>query len=239
MFDVTRWWYKRGVAGFRLDAVDTLFEDPEPERQSDTAGQEQIRRSEHGTGNNNKLPEVHTTLQELRKVADEYNAVLIGETWTKNIDELKQYYGSGSANCRCRWTSCSPRSKPLSAPEFRKQVAAVDAAGGWPVFVISNHDIVRAASRWGDGKHNTEIDKMMAALLSNAARHADHVLRRRTRNGESDPKRVEDVKDPIGVTGWPKEKGRDGERTPMQWSGEKNAGFTTGNNTWLPVTASL
>ena len=29
MFDVTRWWYKRGVAGFRLDAVDTLFEDPD------------------------------------------------------------------------------------------------------------------------------------------------------------------------------------------------------------------
>ena len=28
MFDVTRWWYKRGVSGLRLDAVDTLFEDP-------------------------------------------------------------------------------------------------------------------------------------------------------------------------------------------------------------------
>ena len=33
------------------------------------------------------------------------------------------------------------------------------------------------------------------------------------------PTRVEDVKDPIGKTGWPKEKGRDGERTPMQWDG--------------------
>jgi len=48
------------------------------------------------------------------------------------------------------------------------------------------------------------------------------------------PTRKEDVKDPIGVTGWPKEKGRDGERTPMQWSNAPNAGFSTGTP-WLPV----
>jgi alpha-glucosidase len=44
----------------------------------------------------------------------------------------------------------------------------------------------------------------------------------------NDPTRREDVKDPIGRLGWPKEKGRDGERTPMQWNNEPNAGFTTG-----------
>ena len=49
------------------------------------------------------------------------------------------------------------------------------------------------------------------------------------------PTRVEDVKDPIGITGWPKEKGRDGERTPMQWTPGKNAGFSTADKTWLPV----
>jgi alpha-glucosidase len=45
------------------------------------------------------------------------------------------------------------------------------------------------------------------------------------------------VKDPIGVTGWPKEKGRDGERTPMQWNATENAGFTKGTP-WLPVPPS-
>jgi alpha-glucosidase len=44
----------------------------------------------------------------------------------------------------------------------------------------------------------------------------------------NDPQRREDVKDPIGRLGWPKDKGRDGERTPMQWSGEPNAGFSSG-----------
>jgi alpha-glucosidase len=51
------------------------------------------------------------------------------------------------------------------------------------------------------------------------------------------PARREDVKDPIGITGWPKEKGRDGERTPMQWDGSAHAGFTTGTP-WLPVPPS-
>jgi alpha-glucosidase len=49
------------------------------------------------------------------------------------------------------------------------------------------------------------------------------------------PTRKEDVKDPIGITGWPKEKGRDGERTPMQWSDSKDAGFSTADTTWLPI----
>jgi alpha-glucosidase len=50
----------------------------------------------------------------------------------------------------------------------------------------------------------------------------------------NDPTRKEDVKDPIGRTGWPKEKGRDGERTPMQWNAKPNAGFSK-KSPWLPV----
>ena len=48
------------------------------------------------------------------------------------------------------------------------------------------------------------------------------------------PTRKEDVQDPIGKRGWPKEKGRDGERTPMQWNGSENAGFSKAKP-WLPV----
>jgi alpha-glucosidase len=49
------------------------------------------------------------------------------------------------------------------------------------------------------------------------------------------PKRKEDVRDPIGRIGWPKEKGRDGERSPMPWTSGKNGGFSDGSATWLPV----
>jgi len=51
----------------------------------------------------------------------------------------------------------------------------------------------------------------------------------------TDPTRVEDVHDPIGKLGWPKEKGRDGERTPMQWDATPQAGFTTVTKPWLPI----
>ncbi len=55
----------------------------------------------------------------------------------------------------------------------------------------------------------------------------------------TDPARIEDVHDPIGKRGWPKEKGRDGERTPMQWTDGSNAGFTSpGVKPWLPIPPS-
>jgi alpha-glucosidase len=53
----------------------------------------------------------------------------------------------------------------------------------------------------------------------------------------NDPKRKEDVKDPEGRAGWPKEIGRDGERTPMQWNESANAGFSKAKP-WLPVPPS-
>jgi alpha-glucosidase len=49
------------------------------------------------------------------------------------------------------------------------------------------------------------------------------------------PARRADVRDPRGITGWPKDKGRDGERTPMQWTPGRQAGFSTAAETWLPV----
>jgi alpha-glucosidase len=51
------------------------------------------------------------------------------------------------------------------------------------------------------------------------------------------PTKKEDVQDPIGKIGWPLEKGRDGERTPMQWNDTANAGFSTAKP-WLPVPPS-
>jgi alpha-glucosidase len=53
----------------------------------------------------------------------------------------------------------------------------------------------------------------------------------------NDPKSKEDVKDPIGKLGWPMFRGRDGERTPMQWNDDPNAGFSRATP-WLPVPPS-
>jgi alpha-glucosidase len=128
---------QRGVAGFRLDAVDTLFEDP-------TLHDNLVlpAKNKYGDPNtrevyNKKLPELHDVLQRLRKVADESDAVLIGEIWTKNIDELRQYYGDHNNELQMPMDFLFTRVDKLSATEFRKQIAGVNAAG-WPVYVLSN-----------------------------------------------------------------------------------------------------
>jgi len=235
MFDVTRWWYKRGVAGFRLDAVDTLFEDPDLHdnpilRPGKNKFGDPIEQDKYNT----KLPEVHDVLRGLRSVADESNAELIGETWTADIAELNRYYGQGNNELQLPMDFLFTNVNKLSAAEFRKQIAAVDAASGWPTFVISNHDIVRSYDRYGDGQHNDEIAKLMAGLYLTLRGTPIMYYGEEIGMKTTPPTRKEDVKDPIGRRGWPEEKGRDGERTPMQWNGSVNAGFSTGTP-WLPV----
>jgi alpha-glucosidase len=106
-----------------------------------------------------------------------------------------------------------------------------------PLLLFDNHDNPRVDVRYGDGLHNTEIERVISTILF-ASRGAalmyygDEIGMKTT-----PPTRKEDVKDPIGITGWPKEKGRDGERTPMQWDSSANAGFTT-DTPWLPVPPS-
>jgi alpha-glucosidase len=237
MFDVTRWWYKRGVAGFRLDAVDTLFEDPDLRDNPVLPGKNKLGDPNTEEKYNKKLPGVHDVLQGLRKVADENHAVLIGETWTKNIDELKQYYGEHNNELQLPMDFMFTRVDKLSPAEFRRQIAAADSAGGWPTWVISNHDIVRSYNRYGDGTHNDDIAKLMAGLYLTLRGTPIMYYGEEIGMENNDPKRPEDVKDPKGKLGWPADKGRDGERTPMQWNDSVNAGFST-HEPWLPVPPS-
>jgi len=237
MLDTTRWWYERGVAGFRLDAVDTLFEDPELRDNPLLPGKNAQGDRNMENKYNTNFPEVHEELQKLRKVADESDAVLIGETWTSNVEQLDKYYGKDGNELQMPMDFMFTTVNKLSPPEFRRQIAAVDSAHGWPVFVISNHDIVRSYNRYGDGKNNDAIAKLMGAFYLTLRGTPIMYYGEEIGMANNDPTRKEDVKDPIGRTGWPKEKGRDGERTPMQWDAGPNAGFS-GKTPWLPVPPS-
>jgi alpha-glucosidase len=237
MLDVTRFWYKRGVAGFRLDAVDTLFEDPGLTDNPVIAGKDKFGRPAMNETYNKKLPEVHDVMRKLRNTADEYGAVLIGETWTSDVAELKDYYGAKNDELQMPMDLMMTNFKGLSADQYRKHIAAVNAAGHWPVYVISNHDIVRSYTRYGDGTHDDDIAKMMAALYLTLRGSAIMYYGEEIGMQNNDPKRKEDVQDPEGKVGWPAEIGRDGERTPMQWTATANGGFSAAKP-WLPVPVS-
>ena len=131
----------------------------------------------------------------------------------------------------------------LDASAFRNHIDRgpdPDPRQRQPLFVFDNHDNERSIDRYGDGTHNDrQINKMLATLLlhhqiATALMYYGEELGMPT----TTPTRREDVKDPIGITGWPKEKGRDGERTPMQWTSGPQAGFSTDPNTWLPIPPS-
>ena len=233
MFDVTRFWRAHGVDGFRLDAVDTLFEDPALEDNPLLAGKNEFGDPQMKNLYNDKLPEVHDELRKLRKVTDANGQVLIGETWTENVDELKAYYGAQDDEIQLPMDFLFTTVNKLSAPEFRQQIAFAESAG-WPVFVLSNHDIVRAYTRYGDGVQNEKIAKLLATmqltLRGTPILYYGDELGMETHP----PARRQDVKDPLGMSGWPAQKGRDGERRPMQWSMEENAGFTHAIP-WRPV----
>ena len=237
MLDVTRFWYKRGVAGFRLDAVDTLFEDPKLTDNPVLPGTDKFGRPNMEEKYNKKLPEVHDVMRKLRSAADEYGSVLVGETWTTNVSELKDYYGAKNDELQLPMDLMMTEFKGLSADRYRKHIAAVDAAGGWPTYVITNHDIVRSYTRYADGTHNDDIAKMMAALYLTLRGTAIMYYGEEIGMENNDPKSKDEVQDPIGKLGWPLEKGRDGERTPMQWNDGLNAGFSKAKP-WLPVPAN-
>jgi alpha-glucosidase len=236
MLDATRFWYKRGVAGFRLDAVDTLFEDPKLTDNPVLPGTDKFARPNMEEKYDKKLPEVHDVMRKLRSAADEFGSVLIGETWTSNVSELKDYYGEHNDELQLPMDLMMTEFKGLSAEQYRKHIAAVNAAGHWPVYVITNHDIVRSYTRYADGAHNDDIAKMMAALYLTLRGTAIMYYGEEIGMENNDPKSKDEVQDPIGKLGWPLEKGRDGERTPMQWNESQNAGFSKAKP-WLPVPA--
>jgi len=234
MFDVTRFWHEHGVDGFRLDAVDLLFEDPDLKDNPIVPGKNEFGDPEMINKFNDNLPQVHDELRRLRKATDANGQVLIGETWTDNIDQLKAYYGPHQDEIQLPMDFMFTTVNKLSAPGFRKQIGLAESAGGWPVFVISNHDIVRSYTRYGDGKNNDQIAKLLAGMYLTLRGTPILYYGEELGMENHDPVRREDVKDPLGQQGWPQQKGRDGERTPMQWDATLDAGFTHGKP-WLPV----
>jgi alpha-glucosidase len=241
MENVLRFWMDRGVAGFRIDAVSRLFEDPGLHDDPYAPGYNVYgdRNIIHKYTDN--YPEVNDVLKELHRVVDKYpgDPVLITEADEPNITELTKLYGNGDEVQLPMDFQIADVNK-LSAPAFRKLFNDVEnnSAHGQPEYFFSNHDQPRQWDRYGDGIHNDQIAKLMAALLlmtrGTPQMYYGEELGMRT----TDPTRIEDVHDPIGKLGWPKEKGRDGERTPMQWTAGPEAGFTTSSHPWLPIPPS-
>ena len=245
-FDAMRFWLDRGVAGFRLDAIPTLFEDPQLRNEPETGGMNAYGDPNVSDIYTSNLPEVHDVIRRMRAMASSYpgDRVLIGETYLPNTAELDKWYG-GEAKDELQLPmdmliGFNGDKATLDVAKFRQHIDEVQTQvhGSQPMIVFDNHDNIRAIDRYGDGVHNVEINKLLATMLFTTKATALMYYGEELGMPTTTPTRKEDVQDPIGVKGWPKEKGRDGERTPMQWTAGPQAGFSTNPKTWLPIPPS-
>jgi alpha-glucosidase len=248
--DIIRFWLKKGVGGFRFDAITTLFEDPDM-RDDEILKDKDGKSFTNSYGDvalndtmTNNLPGVHPVMQEMRAVADQFKPdvfpgarVFIGETYLPNVAELAKQYGPpGKPEFQLPMDTQIGFINKLDVDKFRQRLndAETKLDGNIPLLVFDNHDNPRLDLRYGDGVHDSDIERVISTMLfasrgASLFYYGDEIGMKTT-----PPTRKEDVKDPVGLTGWPKDKGRDGERTPMQWNATTNAGFSKGTP-WLPV----
>jgi alpha-glucosidase len=212
--DILRFWLDRGIAGFRIDVAHGIVKDRELRDNPDPAV---------STYNANR-DDVHDVLRRWRGVVDEYEPerVLLGETWVMELDRLARFYGSGDDELHLAFNFPFTFSD-LDAATLRGVVNATEAAlpkRAWPVWMLSNHDIVRFPTRMAGGDER----KARAALFLLLALRGTPVLYYGDELGmpeaEVPSERERDMA------------GRDGARTPLPWNG----GWS---DPWLPLAAEI
>jgi len=234
MHGVVRFWLDHGACGFRLDATPYLFEDlafrddPDPK-----AGPPAwIKPYNAGRAEN------HEVLRDLRAIVDAYpgDRVLLGESATATIEDLASVYGAHHDEINLPMDFLFGNLNKLDASVFKRQVddAEQKLAGEPPVFFFSSHDHSRQWSSFGDGVRNDQIAKLTAALT--LAPRGTALIYYGEEIGMRDMPDAELNGAPLGRNR-PRADDRDKARTPMQWTAEARAGFTTGTP-WLPVQSS-
>ena len=234
--EVMRFWLRRGVDGFRVDVIWHLIKDdrfrdnpPNPDFQPG-APSYQAFIPLYTTD----LPEVHETVAELRRVLDEFpDRVLIGEIYLP-IERLVAYYGRELAGAHLPFNFTLVQA-PWRARDIAKLIDDYEAAlprGGWPNWVLGNHDQPRIAGRVGRGQAR------IAAMLLLTLRGTPTIYYGDEIGMPQVPIPPDRLRDPFERNVPGVGCGRDGARTPMQWDATPHAGFSP-VEPWLPVASSF
>jgi alpha-glucosidase len=236
--DILRFWFDRGIAGFRIDVVHKMLKDAElrdnpPATDADSFiervwGQREMHNADH--------PQNHEIMRRWRSIADAYPEprVLVGETYLFDLDRVAAYHGHGDElhltfNMPFLWT-------PFEATAIRTVVERTLGAlpeGAQPVWNGGSHDIMRFPDRWcSRDARKVKAALMMLLTLPGTALlyYGDEIG---MGDGVVDPDRA---RDPLGRRAPVPSAGRDPARTPMQWRAAPGAGFTDpGVEPWLPI----
>src|SRR5215210_8912275 len=215
--EILRFWFVRGIAGFRIDVAHSIVKDPELITLDTNPG-------------------VHDVLRRWRRLADaeDPRPILLGETHVRQVELMAAFYGKGEDELHLAFNF------PFVYADFDAKLAEVVGdteallpGAAWPVWTGSNHDAGRFPTRWCEGDEG----RMRVALMALLTLRGTPVLYYGDEIGMTEVElRPEQLRDPVGLRRWPDEAGRDPMRTPMQWSASAGAGFTEpGAVPWLPL----
>jgi len=234
--NILRFWFDRGVAGFRIDVCHMIVKDADlrdnpPSTPDDhwyvrMYGQRQVY--------NAGRPEVHDVLRHWRSLADAYDParILVGETYVFDPELFASFYGEGD-ELNLAFNLMLMHSR-FGAEPLRGAVESAERLvpeGCRPVWAVGSHDSVRFPTRWADGvpaKARAVMVMLMGLRGTPFLYYGDEIG---MPNAVIPAGRI---LDPVGIIHG-EAIGRDGERTPMQWSAAPGAGFgDAGVEPWLP-----
>jgi alpha-glucosidase len=240
MFDVARFWLDRGVDGFRIDVAPMVMKDPELRDNPPTPEPDSGRSSRLGSWltqqhvNDHNHPDMHELYRSFRAMLESYpgERVSIGELHHPDFDTWARYYGERQDEIHVPFNFHVINSV-WHADAVRRAVEGVEGAlppGAWASWVLGNHDQPRFASPDRAGRDQAKVGMLMLLTLRGTPTiyYGDEI-------GMVDvPVATADARDPLERR--EPGRGRDQERSPMQWDASPNAGFTApGIEPWLPL----
>ncbi|WP_144208352.1 alpha-glucosidase [Shewanella donghaensis] len=240
-------WLKKGVDGFRLDAITFCYHD---EQLRDNPAKPKDQRQGRGFSEdnpyayqyhyyNNTRPQTVGFIEELRALINKYpGAVTLGEVSSEDSLATMAEYTQGDDRLHMAY-SFELLTNDFSAAYIRQTVEELEASigDGWPCWAIGNHDVQRVATRWGKGETNPAMVKMLNAMLFSLRGSVCSYQGEELGLTEA-PIAFSELQDPFGIAFWPMFKGRDGCRTPMPWvKSHRQAGFSESSKAWLPIPA--
>jgi alpha-glucosidase len=233
---VMRFWFRRGVDGFRVDVIWHLIKDDafrnNPANPDFAPGQP----PHHAVVPlyTADRPEVHEVIAELRRVVDEFDGrVLIGEIYLP-IERLVAYYGRdlGEVHLPFNFTLLQSAWNARAIARLVDEYEDALPTGGWPNWVLGNHDRPRVATRVGLEQAPVAAMLLLTLRGTPTLYYGDEIGMHQV------PIPADRVQDPFEKNVPGLGLGRDGARTPMQWDGSEHAGFST-VEPWLPVAADF
>jgi alpha-glucosidase len=240
MQNVMRFWLDKGLDGFRVDVIWLMWKDDHFRDEPVNPGWDGVwpfLQLQHIYTQN--LPGVHDLIRSMRAVLDEYDdRMMVGEIYLP-VQELVRYYGRHNDECHLPFNfgliaTDDYKPFPWNAEAVRQRVEAYEAAlpeGGWPNWVLGNHDQHRLATRVGPAQARVATMLLLTLRGTPTCYYGDEIG---LENVSIPPDKVQDppavnqpdIADIVG---------RDPARTPMQWDSSPNAGFTpAGVTPWLP-----